>query len=100
MSLEIPSQAGDLALASMLQTETGQIRTQEGAGAGKTLNDSVSLSHEARLLMEAKREAQAAPDVRQDKIEALRSQVQSGTYQIDSRKIAEHMLIEEPGLFS
>ncbi|MCR5813848.1 MAG: flagellar biosynthesis anti-sigma factor FlgM [Desulfovibrio sp.] len=98
--MQIPSERGDLALSSVLQTEVREPR--EGLRSENTANtssDSVSLSHDAQLLMEAKRAAQAAPDVRQDKVEALRQQVANGTYHIDSRQLAEQLVREEPGLF-
>ena len=62
--------------------------------------DKVSVSHEARLLSEARRAAEASPDVRTDKVEALRIQVANGTYKPDSRLIAENLLREEPGIFA
>lgn len=65
------------------------------AGTG----DVVTVSHDARLLAEANRVAQDAPDVRADKVASLRIQVQNGTYRPDSRLIASALIDEEPGLF-
>ncbi|MBO4314189.1 MAG: flagellar biosynthesis anti-sigma factor FlgM [Desulfovibrio sp.] len=65
------------------------------AGGG----DVVTVSHDARLLAEANRAAQDAPDVRADKVEALRIQVRNGTYRPDSRLIASALVDEEPALF-
>ena len=62
-------------------------------------SDSVSVSRDALLLQEAKRTAQAAPDVRSDVVASLREQIQNGTYAMDSAEIASHLLAEEPGLF-
>ncbi|MBQ7585545.1 MAG: flagellar biosynthesis anti-sigma factor FlgM, partial [Desulfovibrionaceae bacterium] len=53
----------------------------------------------AKLFMEAKQAAQAAPDVRTDRVEALKPLVQSGTYPLDSKKIAADLIATEPGLF-
>lgn len=61
--------------------------------------DVVTVSHDARLLAEASRAAQDAPDVRTDKVAALRIQVQNGTYKPDSRLIASALINEEPALF-
>ncbi|HJA76236.1 MAG TPA: flagellar biosynthesis anti-sigma factor FlgM [Candidatus Desulfovibrio gallistercoris] len=62
--------------------------------------DSISVSKDAMLLSEAHRVAQNAPDVRADKVEALRMQVANGTYKADSRLIAANLLREEPALFT
>ena len=100
MSMEISSTRGDVSLSSVVQTEAREeredLRTENTAKAD---GDSVRLSHQAQLLMEASRAAQGAPDVRQDKVEALRRQVADGTYQVDSRLLAEQLIREEPGLF-
>ena len=64
-----------------------------------TVSDSVTVSFDARLMMEANVTAQQAQDVRQEKVDALRIQVQNGTYQPDSRLIAQNLLREEQGLF-
>ena len=59
----------------------------------------VSVSQEAQLLTEARRTAQNTPDVRAEKVEALRIQVSNGTYKPDSKLIAASLVNEEPGLF-
>ncbi|CAK7049235.1 MAG: hypothetical protein DELT_00965 [Desulfovibrio sp.] len=73
--------------------------TANAAPAGET-GDRVSLSPEAKLRTEAYTTAMNAPDVRQEKIDALKAQVASGEYQPDSKAIASKLLAEEPGLFS
>ncbi len=51
------------------------------------------------MLTEARRTAQNTPDVRAEKVEALRIQVSNGTYKPDSQLIAANLVREEPGLF-
>lgn len=64
-----------------------------------TQGDRVSVSQNALLLTEARRTAQASPDVRQEKVDALKSQVADGSYQVDSTKLAGKLLAEEGALF-
>lgn len=71
----------------------------EGTGTEAPQGDTVSVSQDALLLTEARRAAQSAPDVRSDKVEALRIQVANGTYKPDSQLIAANLVREEPGLF-
>jgi negative regulator of flagellin synthesis FlgM len=61
--------------------------------------DRVSLSPEGKLRTEAFTSAMGAPDVRAEKVAALKARVQSGEYEIDSKAIAAKLLREEPGLF-
>lgn len=74
-------------------------RNKKTATPQTNLTDNVSFSANAKLFMEAKQAAQAAPDVRTDRVEALKPLVQSGTYPLDSKKIAADLIATEPGLF-
>ena len=71
--------------------------TSESEGTSDT--DRVTLSGDARLVSLAANEAKQAPDTRSDKVASLKAQVASGTYQPDSKKIAEKMLTMESDLF-
>lgn len=61
--------------------------------------DKISVSQDALLLTEARRTAQATPDIRQDKVDAIRMQVENGTYKVDNKLIAENLIREESALF-
>ena len=52
-----------------------------------------------KVLTEARRTAQNAPDVRADRVAELRDQVANGTYNIDAQAIAQSLVREEPSLF-
>lgn len=65
----------------------------------KTVPDMTRLARQGRMISEAIKSANAAPDVREDKIAALRAKIASGTYQIDTARIARALIREEPGLF-
>ena len=76
-----------------VKPRTGAAKEEAGQG------DTVSVSQDALLMTEARRTAQNAPDVRSEKVEALRIQVANGTYKPDSQLIAANLVREEPGLF-
>jgi len=59
--------------------------------------DRVELSDRARALHVAREALSRLPEIRQDRVEALKQMVQAGTYQVSSEEIAERMLAE--GLF-
>lgn len=56
--------------------------------------DRVSLSPQARELLEAQKALAAIPDVRTDKVEEIKARIADGTYRIDSDQIAAKMIRE------
>ena len=56
--------------------------------------DTVIISDAAKRVQEARRQLDEIPDVREDKVSQLRSQIQNGTYEIDADKIAGKMIKE------
>ncbi|KAF0234700.1 MAG: negative regulator of flagellin synthesis [Desulfovibrionaceae bacterium] len=57
--------------------------------------DRVSVSSDAKLVAEAAKAAQASPDIRVDRVEALRAQVESGSYNLNPRRIAEKLVASD-----
>jgi negative regulator of flagellin synthesis FlgM len=85
----------------------GQFQTERPAGAkpGVTAQeaappqgDTVTVSEEAVLRTEAYHAAMNAPDIRRSKVDALKAQVENGTYSIDSRRVAADLLNAERDL--
>lgn len=54
--------------------------------------ENVSWSTDAQVATEGLAHAKAAPDVRQDKVAALRDAIRKGTYQVNAQGVAEKML--------
>ena len=54
--------------------------------------DRVEVSDRARALLVAKGALAQAPEIRAERVEAVRSLVQSGRYQVPSRELAERIL--------
>ncbi len=57
-------------------------------------SDQVHLSGKAKELDELKQIIQQMPEIRTDKVEALKKAIQEGSYQVDSLKVAGKMLEE------
>lgn len=83
---------------------TQQLDKQGGARSHSTAvqeqntapkGDRVSLSPSAMLHQTAHQEAVNAPEVRQQKVDALKAKVDSGEYQVDSHKVAAKLLESE-----
>jgi len=74
------------ATTSKVEKAKAKARSQSSGG------DRVSVSDDAKLVAEAAKTAQDSPDTRVERVEALRSQVQAGTYNLDSRRIAQKLV--------
>ncbi len=67
-------------------------KARANAQAESASGDRITVSSDARLVAEAARAAEGAPDVRVDRVEELRQRVKAGTYTPDARKIAEKLV--------
>ncbi len=56
--------------------------------------DEVVLSPEAKQIQKAKELIDSLPDIREEKVEEIRSRIEEGTYEIDGEKIALKMIEE------
>ncbi len=56
------------------------------------VEDKVSLSANARDINIAKNAVQAAPEIREEAVQDIKKQVDAGTYEIDSEKIADKIV--------
>ena len=56
--------------------------------------DTVVISDAAKRIQEARMQLDEIPDVREDKVDQLRNQIENGTYEIDADRIAGKMITE------
>lgn len=80
------------------QTFTGPVRVLD---AGKVNPDAKTdaCASDGLLFTAALREAHNAPDLREDKIKAIKAAIANGTYAPDARKIALALVRDEMDLF-
>ena len=55
-------------------------------------DDSTQISAKAKEIMTARAELREMPQIREEKVAALKEKVQSGNYQVDSKKLAAKIL--------
>jgi negative regulator of flagellin synthesis FlgM len=68
---------------------------QQQAKVGKTdPRDTVQLSSQAREVQEAAKALKSMPEVRQDKVQQVKMDINNGTYQVSGLKAADGMLKE------
>jgi negative regulator of flagellin synthesis FlgM len=70
------------------------IDNKDNANKADDSKDKISLSGKAKEINELKRLINDLPDMRSDRVDALKKAIDAGNYNIDSRKIAEKILEE------
>ena len=75
-------------------SRTDSLRDSPEPAAG---GDRIELTPEARRIAALARSVDGLPEVRQERIEALRKQVREGSYQVDARQVAQAILEFEQG---
>ena len=82
------------------KTEAASAAKAYGSGtdaqsARAPAGDRVTLSAAARLHTTAHAAASNAPDVRQEKVNSIKERVDSGSYTVDSKRVAQKLLATE-----
>jgi negative regulator of flagellin synthesis FlgM len=97
--MKIPDSHQDANLVQYIQ-QNGKVGPAErNSAAPATQNqvpteDKVDLSSQSKEMNKISETLEAAPDVRAEKVDALKKQVESGQYQVNSDAVAEKMIKE------
>ena len=75
-----------------------QTNKVKNSGRTEFKKDNLQISREGRELLQAQKSDILNPVHRQEKVEAIREQVQAGTYQIDTKAVAGKLIEERPWL--
>jgi negative regulator of flagellin synthesis FlgM len=70
------------------EKKSGQVEKQSSG------QDKISLSGRAQEITDLKAMIDQLPEVRSEKVEAVKKTIDAGNYHVDSRKVAEKMLEE------
>jgi negative regulator of flagellin synthesis FlgM len=79
---------------NQVQQNAQAAETESESGRADIGDDSVELSQSARDLQKAQKALPDLPDIREDKVAALKQQIENGTYDIRADKVAANMLKE------
>lgn len=58
----------------------------------KSKSDQVNISNEAKEIRNIKETLENKPEIRQEKVDQIKTQIQNGTYKVDSQKVAEKII--------
>ncbi len=67
---------------------------KQQAGGAMAPEETVDLSAKSKDLQQIKNAVASLPEVREEKVQELKTQIEKGTYRINSAKIAEKMVGE------
>ena len=67
-------------------------RKRSERGSVPVTKRGAAVPERARLLSEARRALRALPEVREEKVERFRSEVDSGDYRVDGEEVAEKIV--------
>jgi len=70
---------------------TDNVKKKSGTVSEKS-RDSLEISQMGKVFHLAKKAVQAAPDIRQDKVDQIRQQMANGTYSVTGREIADKLV--------
>ncbi len=76
------------------QTQSETQKTAENQQQTSLREDRVELSQTAKDIKKIESVLKTTPDVRTEKVKAIKEQIEAGTYQVDSKKIANAMLAD------
>ena len=68
----------------------GKVKTQQASRSSQT--DRLEISSFGREMQIAKQAVKNTPDIRMDRVEQLKSQIQNGTYDVDASSFADMLL--------
>jgi len=67
--------------------------TQSGGGASATSgSEQIAISSKAKDIQKATEAVNAAPDIRIEKVDRIKAEIESGSYRVSSEKLAEKVL--------
>ncbi len=90
------TQASETA-ASREAKKAERLKTQSGSTEATSISSDsakTDISSKAKQMARAKQVAADAPDVREEKIAALRTQIQNKQYKVDANKVADRLVDE------
>ena len=85
------SQVGPVAQANL---EKVKKLDKSASTKAAPIADRVDLSRDMKAITTARKVISTTADFRQEKVEALRREIQEGTYKVDSVKVADRILAE------
>ncbi len=75
-----------------IYSQQRQLIDREETEQSRASGDSMEISEEARQIHNIAAEMEEIPDIREERVQELHQQVQSGNYEVEAEEVAESML--------
>ena len=75
-------------------SQNGTLKARQTQGQGVSLADRVDISQTSKDIRKIQSILKTTPDVRADKVRAIKEQIEAGTYKIDAKKVANAMMVD------
>ncbi len=72
----------------------GQSATTASGAKAEAVSDRVEISGRSREMARARERLATTPAVRQEKVDAIKEQIQNQDYKVDAQKVAQKMIID------
>ena len=80
------------AYINQVNNKTNSKAVSEQSAKPAVRTDTVEISGTAKKIQEAKSQLETIPDIREEKVAKIKSQIENGTYEINADKIASSMI--------
>ena len=84
--------AGNVSNTPPNETAGKKLPDEQKVGNDKSKDTIVILSRASKEMQLAKEAIASAPEIREDKVAAIREKIESGSYQIDNQAVAEKLV--------
>lgn len=89
------SKIGQIMKTYQKNTKVSQNKKTEKKSGLLGKKDQLNLSTEGQEIQRAIKKAKEHPDIRQDKVDEIKQKIDTGTYKVDSKKVAEKMIAQK-----
>ncbi len=92
MNIDKIGQKGIEAYVQKTQSDGERVLPPSAREVARPEKDDVSISETAKELQEAQKAVRSAPDIREERVAAIKKQIQDGTYQVHAEAVVEKLL--------
>ncbi|HHW60458.1 MAG TPA: flagellar biosynthesis anti-sigma factor FlgM [Syntrophomonadaceae bacterium] len=79
-------------LLKIYQSDLKKVEQMKETKPASSARDSLAISQDSRVKQKALQAIQQTPDIRTERVESLKEQISTGSYEVKSEEVAEKMI--------